>query len=193
MIKKRETSTPIMTYISKIRAALLTAFLALTLASLALPSSSEAAVTPQTSTAVQVVPAAVTQIVTKKASVRSYAAMHKAKTQAGKWYSWGAAGPSSYDCSGLVMWAYKQAGKSLPHNTMAMIRSGKLTRISKAEVRWGDLVFWGSDFHHVELFGHWTNKARTSGVTFGAHKSGTRISYRSFNGYYSPSAYFRVK
>lgn len=179
-----------MTYISRIRVVLFAAFLALTVVSLALPSSSEAAVLPQTTTASQIVPASIVTKVAKASTIR-LAAMHKAKTQAGKWYSWGAAGPNAYDCSGLVMWAYNSLGKKLPHNTGDMLGSGRLQRVSASQVRWGDLAFYGTG--HVELFGHFTNKAKTAGVTFGAHKSGTRISYRSFNGYYHPTAYYRVK
>lgn len=133
-----------------------------------------------------------TPTVVKLSAERRWSAMRWAKTQAGKPYVWGADGPSSYDCSGLVMVAYQKVGKSLPHNTGAMLGSGKLTRVSKADVRWGDLVFFGSG--HVELWGHWTNKAKTKGITFGAHKRGTRISYRSFNSaYYGPTAFYRVR
>jgi cell wall-associated NlpC family hydrolase len=87
-------------------------------------------------------------------------------TQAGKWYQWGGAGPSAYDCSGLVMAAYEHAGISLPHNTGMMLSSGKLARTWSP--RPGDLVFFygGS---HVELYVN-------SGHTFGAHHTGTRIS-----------------
>lgn len=156
------------------------------LAVFTIPGSDTArAATPAIVTTVTVVPA-------KAVAQKSGTAMRWAKTQAGKPYVWGADGPGSYDCSGLVMAAYHHAGKSLPHNTGAMLGSGKLTRVSKADVRWGDLVFFGSG--HVELWGHWTNKAKTKGVTFGAHKSGTRISYRSFNSaYYGPTAFYRVK
>lgn len=136
-------------------------------------------------TVITVVPTAIT-------AQKRWTAMRWAKTQAGKPYFYGGAGPNSYDCSGLVMRAYEKVGKSLPHNTGAMLASGKLQRVSKSEVRWGDLVFFGTG--HMELWGHWTNKAKTKGVTFGAHKSGTRISYRSFNSaYYGPTGFYRVR
>ena len=38
-------------------------------------------------------------------------------------YSWGAAGPGAFDCSGLVMWAFQQAGISLPHPVMRWPRA----------------------------------------------------------------------
>ncbi len=43
-----------------------------------------------------------------------------ALSRIGSPYSWGAAGPSSFDCSGLVMWAFQHAGISLPHSSQAM-------------------------------------------------------------------------
>lgn len=136
--------------------------------------------------------AVVTTVLPAKAAAPvRWKAMHYALTQGGKPYHYGADGPGSYDCSGLVMVAYHHAGKSLPHNTGAMIGSGRLQRISKSQARWGDLAFFGTG--HVELFGHWTNKAHTRGVTFGAHHSGTRISYRSFSSGWSPTAFYRVK
>lgn len=133
----------------------------------------------------------VTVVPAKAVAQKSHTAMRWAKTQAGKPYVYGADGPSSYDCSGLVMRAYQKAGKSLPHNTGAMLASGKLTRVSKSSVRWGDLVFFGTG--HVELWGHWTNKAKTRGVTFGAHHSGTDISYRPFGPGYQPTAFYHVR
>jgi cell wall-associated NlpC family hydrolase len=157
-----------------------------TFSALTVPASDTArAATPALVSTVTVVPAQIS-------ASKRWTAMRWAKTQAGKPYFYGGVGPNSYDCSGLIMKAYQKVGKSLPHNTGAMLASGKLMRVSKTTVRWGDLVFFGSG--HVELWGHWTNKAKTRGVTFGAHKSGTVISYRSFNSaYYGPTGYYRVK
>ena len=47
-----------------------------------------------------------------------------AKSKIGKPYVWGAVGPNAYDCSGLVMDAYKHAGISLPHHTYEQMRVG---------------------------------------------------------------------
>ncbi len=146
-------------------------------------SDTARAATRPTSIVVTVLPA-------KAAAPVRWRAMHYALSQAGKPYVYGADGPGSYDCSGLVMVAYHHAGRSLPHNTGAMLGSGKLTRISRSQVRWGDLAFFGTG--HVELFAHWTNKAHTRGVTFGAHHSGTRIGYRFFSPGWSPTAFYRV-
>ncbi|GAA0949765.1 C40 family peptidase [Nonomuraea longicatena] len=73
-----------------------------------------------------------------------------ALTQQLKPYVWGAEGPGSYDCSGLVMAAYKQVGISLPHYTGHQWTAGK--RISRAELRPGDLVFFYNDLHHVGIY-----------------------------------------
>lgn len=73
-----------------------------------------------------------------------------ALTQQLKPYVWGAEGPSSYDCSGLVMAAYQRVGISLPHYTGDQWTSG--THISKEELRPGDLVFFYSDLHHVGIY-----------------------------------------
>ena len=58
-------------------------------------------------------------------------------------YVWGAAGPSTFDCSGLVMYALKHAyGINYPHFSGAQY--GMTQHISKANARMGDLVFWGT-------------------------------------------------
>ncbi|MFF5208421.1 NlpC/P60 family protein [Streptosporangium sp. NPDC000396] len=73
-----------------------------------------------------------------------------ALTQQLKPYVWGAEGPNSFDCSGLVMWAYQKVGISLPHYTGDQWTAG--THISKSELRPGDLVFFYSDLHHVGIY-----------------------------------------
>ena len=75
-----------------------------------------------------------------------------AETKLGCPYVWGATGPRTYDCSGLVMDAYAHMGVRLPRMTYDMIRVG--TPVDRADVRAGDLVF--SDFsgrgpEHVQL------------------------------------------
>jgi cell wall-associated NlpC family hydrolase len=62
-----------------------------------------------------------------------------ALAQVGKPYQWGAAGPSRYDCSGLVMAAYARIGIRLPHQSGAMLGHGR--RVSRAQLRPGDLVW----------------------------------------------------
>lgn len=71
-----------------------------------------------------------------------------ARAQLGKPYVWGATGPNSYDCSGLVQAAYKAAGINLPRVTQAMILSG--TAVARDALIPGDLVF--PDIGHVQIY-----------------------------------------
>ena len=78
-------------------------------------------------------------------------AISQALSQVGAPYVWGAAGPSSYDCSGLVLWAYGRVGVSLPHYSGAMY--AMTTRISASQLQPGDLVFWGGGgSEHVAIY-----------------------------------------
>ena len=73
-----------------------------------------------------------------------------ALAQVGDAYVWGAAGPSSWDCSGLTMRAYAQVGVSLPHSSSAQSRMGR--PISASALQPGDLVFYYSPIHHVGIY-----------------------------------------
>jgi len=84
--------------------------------------------------------------------------------QIGKPYVWGADGPDSYDCSGLVLAAWAKAGVSLPHNAAQQRRVTKT--VSRGDLRPGDLVFYYSDLHHVGMYvgGGWVVHASQAGV-----------------------------
>ena len=58
-----------------------------------------------------------------------------AMQELGKPYVWGAAGPSSFDCSGLVMYVYAQVGVSLPHYAAAHVRLGIAGRVRRPAAR----------------------------------------------------------
>ena len=73
-----------------------------------------------------------------------------ALAQVGKAYVWGAAGPDSYDCSGLTLMAWAQAGVSLPHSASSQMSSG--TPVSQSELQPGDLVFYYSPVSHVGIY-----------------------------------------
>ncbi len=79
-----------------------------------------------------------------------YKAAAFACAQAGKPYVWAAAGPNSYDCSGLVLAGWKQVGVYLPHNAAAQRRS--MPYVNRADIQIGDLVFYFSDLHHVAMY-----------------------------------------
>jgi peptidoglycan DL-endopeptidase CwlO len=84
------------------------------------------------------------------ASQKASTAVYWAEKQLGKPYVWAAAGPSTFDCSGLVMYAYAHAGVNLNHYSGDQINEGK--RIPKSRLKPGDLVFFGSPIHHVGMY-----------------------------------------
>ena len=88
--------------------------------------------------------------VTPEATNAETSALRAALTQVGKPYLWGAAGPDSYDCSGLVVWAYEQEGVALPHYTGSLFDDGE--RISQSDLEPGDLLFFGGDIDHVGFY-----------------------------------------
>jgi cell wall-associated NlpC family hydrolase len=77
-------------------------------------------------------------------------ALRAALTRRGDPYVWGAAGPSSFDCSGLVLWAYAQVGISLPHFTGDQWNMG--VHVGRNQLQPGDLVFFYPDIGHVGLY-----------------------------------------
>jgi cell wall-associated NlpC family hydrolase len=83
------------------------------------------------------------------ATVRT-AAMDKALSKIGAKYRWGASGPDAFDCSGLVNWAYRTSGESLPRSSKDMSRVG--IPISKNDLQPGDLVFFYSGPSHVAIY-----------------------------------------
>ena len=81
---------------------------------------------------------------------RAEEAVAFALSQRGKPYRWGGVGPGGYDCSGLTLKAWKEAGVSLPHNSRAQYRA--TNRVDRSDLRPGDLVFFGSPIHHVGMY-----------------------------------------
>jgi len=81
---------------------------------------------------------------------RAAIAVRAALDQVGEPYQWGAAGPDSFDCSGLTMYAWAQAGVSLPHSSAAQYAA--TARVSLSDLQPGDLLFHGSPIHHVGMY-----------------------------------------
>ena len=77
-------------------------------------------------------------------------ALRWALTRLGDAYVWGAAGPTTFDCSGLVMWAYAHVGISLEHFTGDQWNEGE--HISRSQLEPGDLVFFFADISHVGMY-----------------------------------------
>ncbi|MEU2765507.1 NlpC/P60 family protein [Streptomyces diastaticus] len=73
-----------------------------------------------------------------------------ARAQMGKPYVWGAAGPDSFDCSGLTQAAWKTAGISLPRTTWNQVGVGQKVSVDAAQP--GDLVFFYDDISHVGIY-----------------------------------------
>jgi cell wall-associated NlpC family hydrolase len=84
------------------------------------------------------------------ASGRAGAAISYAMAQVGKSYVYGAAGPNSFDCSGLTMMAWAQAGVSLPHSSGAQYGVGR--HVASSDLQPGDLVFYYSPISHVGMY-----------------------------------------
>ena len=84
------------------------------------------------------------------ASGQAAEAVKFAYAQLGKPYQYGAAGPSSYDCSGLTMAAWGAAGVGLPHN--AAMQQSDTHYVSEGDLQPGDLTFFGSPAYHVAIY-----------------------------------------
>jgi len=77
-------------------------------------------------------------------------ALNTAKAQLGKPYVYGAAGPDSYDCSGLTMYAWRAGGVLLPHS--AAMQYDAIAHISVSQLQPGDLVFFYTPIEHVGIY-----------------------------------------
>jgi cell wall-associated NlpC family hydrolase len=84
------------------------------------------------------------------ATGRAAEAVRTAFAQLGDPYAWGAAGPSSFDCSGLTMFSWGAAGVSLPHSSSAQY--SVVRHVSIADLQPGDLVFYYSPISHVGIY-----------------------------------------
>lgn len=79
-------------------------------------------------------------------------ALHVVASKKGSPYKWGATGPRNFDCSGLTLYAFKKAGKSLPRTAAAQY--SKTRHISASNRKRGDLVFFhsGRYVYHVGIY-----------------------------------------
>lgn len=89
-------------------------------------------------------------IVLPEATTVGTVALRWALSVRGDWYQWGAAGPTTFDCSGLVVWAFAHEGITLPHYTGDLWNSGM--HVSRADLEPGDLVFFFADISHVGMY-----------------------------------------
>jgi cell wall-associated NlpC family hydrolase len=82
-------------------------------------------------------------------NARAGAAVAFAQAQLGKPYQYGAAGPGSFDCSGLTMSSWAAAGVSMPHYSGA--QAAMFPRVPDDQIQPGDLVLYYGDLHHVAI------------------------------------------
>lgn len=78
------------------------------------------------------------------------AVVQAALTQVGAPYAWGGAAPGGFDCSGLVMWAFQQAGIALPHSSQALAHGGQPVALS--DLQPGDVLTFYSDASHAGIY-----------------------------------------
>lgn len=79
--------------------------------------------------------------------------LQAALSRRGDEYVWGAAGPTTFDCSGLMLWSFAHANISLPHSSRAQYQMG--TPVARGAWQVGDLLFFGSSastIHHVAMY-----------------------------------------
>lgn len=79
-------------------------------------------------------------------------ALRVAASKKGAPYRWGAVGPRSFDCSGLVLYAFKKAGKQLPRT--AAQQYNRTRHIPASQRKRGDLIFFhtGNYVYHVGIY-----------------------------------------
>ncbi|GAB1821247.1 C40 family peptidase [Herbidospora sp. RD11066] len=104
-------------------------------------------------------------------SPQTQTALKAAASKLGSPYVWGAEGPDTFDCSGLVQWAFAQAGIKMPRVTNQQWATGP--QVSLAQAQPGDLLFWRSDptnpgyISHVAIYwgdGQMLHSPRTGDV-----------------------------
>ncbi|MBU3752156.1 MAG: NlpC/P60 family protein [Mycobacterium sp.] len=99
---------------------------------------------------VQRAPSARAAALPGRGSAAGAIAVRAALTRLGDPYVWAAAGPHAFDCSGLVVWSFRQAGVELPHSSQALARGGQ--PVSLNQIRPGDVITYYSDASHVGLY-----------------------------------------
>lgn len=85
-----------------------------------------------------------------QASGNAAVVVQYAMAQQGEPYVFGGAGPNQWDCSGLVMMAWKQVGVNLPHS--AHQQYNQIPKVSRSNLQPGDIVFFYSDLHHDGIY-----------------------------------------
>jgi cell wall-associated NlpC family hydrolase len=106
--------------------------------------------------------------------LKAQTAVAMAKKQIGDPYRWGASGPGAFDCSGLVLYAWRKAGVKLPRITSSQYRAVR-KKVSWKHLKPGDLMFFYGLGHVGMYVGH--------GKMVHAPHSGTRVRIDKLSGY----------
>jgi cell wall-associated NlpC family hydrolase len=83
-------------------------------------------------------------------SGRAALAVATVRQMVGAPYVWGATGPNSFDCSGLMLYAYQRAGVALPRTSQEQMRAGRQVPLDR--IRPGDLVVYRANASHVAMY-----------------------------------------
>ncbi|MDD7813708.1 C40 family peptidase [Mycobacterium sp. CSUR Q5927] len=78
------------------------------------------------------------------------AVVDAARSAIGKPYVWAATGPNAFDCSGLVVWSYAQAGVAVPRTSQQQANSG--IPVARADLEPGDVVVFYANASHVGIY-----------------------------------------
>jgi cell wall-associated NlpC family hydrolase len=115
---------------------------------------------------------ATTLTVTPRPLTRAQRVLRVAAAQAGKWYRFGSAGPNTFDCSGLTLYAFRSVGVWLPHRANLQRWYGRA--VSRAAARPGDLVIFlrGGYGYHAGIYagGGYMYDAPHTGARVGKHR-----------------------
>ncbi|MCZ3509247.1 NlpC/P60 family protein [Lactobacillus gasseri] len=123
-----------------------------------------------------------TQQASTQSSSTAQTVVNAAKSQIGKPYVWGATGPNAYDCSGLVQYAYSQAGKNIGRTTYQQAGAGQHVSVSQAQA--GDILMWG-DYHDAIYVGN--------NQYVHAPQPGQNVTQATISSYFMPDYAIRVR
>ncbi len=121
------------------------------------------------------------QVSTQSNSSTAQTVVSAAQSQIGKPYVWGATGPNAYDCSGLVQYAYSQAGKNVGRTTYQQAGAGQHISVSQAQA--GDILMWGN-YHDAIYVGN--------NQYVHAPQPGQNVTQASISSYFMPDYAIRV-
>ncbi|MFJ3215994.1 NlpC/P60 family protein [Kitasatospora sp. NPDC086801] len=105
-------------------------------------------------------------------SSRGAAALSIAASKIGSPYVYGASGPGSFDCSGLMVWAFNQVDVSLPRTSQEQAHAGTRIGSDLSQAQPGDLLIFYGDAHHVGIYAG-------NGQVLHAPKPGASVRYEA--------------